>query len=66
MSDKELVYRCFKCDSQKEYTDKSSSPICCGEAMKAEKLPQCTTAPHAEMARNYDEDAPCNDDTANK
>jgi hypothetical protein len=28
-----------------------------------EPLPFCTTQPHPEMARNYDEDLPCNDGT---
>jgi hypothetical protein len=31
-----------------------------------EPLPSCTTQPHPEMARNYDEDLPCDDGTLPK
>ena len=39
-------------------------PLCCTKEM--EPLAFCTTAPHPEMARNYDEDLPCDDGTAAK
>jgi hypothetical protein len=31
-----------------------------------DQLPFCTAAPHPEMARNYDEDLPCDDGTLPK
>jgi hypothetical protein len=31
-----------------------------------EALPYCTTAPNPEMARNYDEDEPCDNGTLSK
>ncbi len=55
------VYRCSACNAQKEYKENESVPICCDKPMIVQTLPQCTTTTHPEMARNYDEDQPCDD-----
>ncbi len=61
MSEIQHVYRCFKCSLLKDYKEGEPVPICCDQPMVVETLPQCTSAPHAEMARNNDEDLPCDD-----
>jgi hypothetical protein len=61
MSEIEHVYRCFSCSAIKEYKEGEAVPICCDKPMVLEKLPQCTTAPNPEMARNSDPDEPCDD-----
>jgi hypothetical protein len=61
MSETKYIYRCFKCFSTIEYREGESAPICCDMAMKREPLPQCTSAPNPEMARNTDSDEPCDD-----
>jgi hypothetical protein len=57
----QYIYRCTKCDVQKEYVAGEPAPTCCDEPMVVEELPVCTSAPHPEMARNTDEDLPCED-----
>ncbi|HOD14154.1 MAG TPA: hypothetical protein PK307_09475 [Spirochaetota bacterium] len=61
MSEKQYIYRCFTCSSTKEYREGENAPICCDMAMTRESLPQCTSASHPEMARNADNDEPCDD-----
>jgi len=57
----EKTYVCTVCKKQETVKDGDPVPFCCGKTM--EPLPFCTTAPHPEMARNYDEDEPCDDGT---
>ena len=59
MSD--VTYHCSVC--QREVTVKKGEavPVCCGREMGP--LPFCTTAPHPEMARNYDAEEPCDPGT---
>lgn len=52
-----VKYSCSICKKEISVPKGEAVPICCGREM--EPLPFCTTAPHAEMARNYDEDEPC-------
>ena len=61
MLKEQLIYRCIKCDTTAEYREGEEAPVCCDEKMVAEPLPQCTSASHPEMARNYYDDEPCND-----
>jgi hypothetical protein len=61
MSEEQYIYRCHACDSRKEYKKGEPVPTCCDQPMVVEELPQCTSAPHSEMARNSDEDLPCED-----
>ncbi len=61
METKEIIYRCTLCNKTAEYTEGKKAPVCCGEEMIAEPLPHCTSTSHPEMARNSDEDEPCND-----
>ena len=37
--------------------------ICKKYGKEMEPLPFCTSAPHAEMSRNYDKDEPCDPGT---
>lgn len=59
MSD--VIYTCSKCHKEVTVAEGQAVPICCG--LEMEPLPFCTTAPHPEMARNYDEDEPCDPGT---
>lgn len=59
MSD--IVYTCSVCGKQSPVKTGEPIPLCCNKEMEA--LPFCTQQPHPEMARNYDEDLPCNDGT---
>lgn len=61
MDEPEYVYRCMNCSKKKEYREGEAVPSCCDQPMLLEKLPQCTSAPHPEMARNTDSDEPCDD-----
>lgn len=60
----EIVYTCAVCGKKARAEKGKPVPLCCRREMDA--LPVCTTAPNPEMARNYDEDAPCDDGTAAK
>lgn len=55
----ERIYYCTVCERRETVKDGDPVPFCCGRDM--EPLPYCTAAPQSEMARNYDEDAPCAD-----
>ena len=55
-----MKYKCTSCGKTAEAEEGMSPPECCGKLM-ALKLDTCTSAPHAEMARNTDEDEPCDD-----
>ena len=59
MSD--VIYTCSVCGKQAKPKKGKPIPLCCKKEM--EPLPFCTTQPHPEMARNYDEDLPCDDGT---
>jgi hypothetical protein len=60
----EVVYTCSVCGKKSKVEKGKPIPLCCKKEM--EPLPFCTVAPHAEMARNYDEDLPCDDGTEAK
>jgi len=60
----EVVYRCSVCGKEIKAEKRKPVPLCCTKEM--EPLPFCTSAPDPEMARNYDEDLPCDDGTAAK
>jgi hypothetical protein len=57
----ERIYYCTVCERQETVKDGDPIPFCCGRDM--EPLPSCTLAPNPEMARNYNEDSPCDDGT---
>ena len=59
-----VTYICRTCRKEVVASEGEPIPICCQKEM--EPLPFCTTAPHAEMARNYDADEPCDDGTIPK
>ena len=59
-----MIYACSVCGKQIEVEKGQPIPLCCKKEM--EPLPFCTTQPHPEMARNYDEDLPCDDGTLAK
>ena len=54
-------YYCTTCKREVTVKEGKKVPICCGKEM--EPLPFCTSAPHAEMSRNYDKDEPCDPGT---
>jgi hypothetical protein len=56
-----LTYECGECHTQITLKKGEPIPVCCKKEM--EPLPFCTKAPDPEMARNYEEDEPCNDGT---
>ncbi|HOW84964.1 MAG TPA: hypothetical protein P5119_06370 [Candidatus Aminicenantes bacterium] len=56
-----LVYACAVCGHRVTVGKGEPIPLCCRKEM--EPLPFCTTAPHPEMARNADEDEPCDNGT---
>jgi hypothetical protein len=56
-----ITYTCSVCGKQATAEKGKPIPLCCNKEM--EPLPFCTTQPHPEMARNYDEDLPCDDGT---
>ncbi len=60
----EVTYICSVCGKQVKAKTGKPIPLCCRKEM--EPLPFCTTQPHPEMARNYDEDLPCDDGTLAK
>lgn len=60
------IYRCTHCQRTAEYKAGAAAPVCCDEKMRAEPLPSCTSAPHPEMARNADDDEPCDDGRGGK
>jgi hypothetical protein len=62
MSD--IIYTCAVCGKRVTSTKGKPIPLCCKKEM--EPLPFCTSQPHPEMARNYDEDLPCDDGTLAK
>jgi len=66
MTEEKKSYYCEECEGTVEATAGGEVPECCGRPMKAGPLPPCTTAPHPEMARNYDEDEPCDDGRAHR
>lgn len=59
-----VVYACSVCGKQVTVATGKPVPLCCRKEM--DPLPVCTSAPNPEMARNYDEDEPCNDGTLAK
>ena len=56
-----VTYHCTLCNKEATIEQGEPVPVCCGREM--EPLPFCTTAPHAEMARNYEADEPCDPGT---
>ena len=56
-----VTYQCTLCKKEITINQGEKIPTCCGREM--EPLPFCTTAPQAEMARNYDADEPCDPGT---
>lgn len=60
----EIVYTCSVCGKTAKAEKGKPVPLCCRREM--DPLPFCTTAPHPEMARNYDEDLPCDNGTLAK
>jgi hypothetical protein len=60
----EVVYTCSVCGKAAKVKKGEPVPLCCKKEM--EPLPFCTTAPNAEMARNDNEDLPCDDGTQAK
>lgn len=57
----EQTYACRVCDRHVTIKEGEPAPMCCEREM--DKLPLCTTVPHPEMIRNYDEEEPCADGT---
>ena len=53
------TYECEVC--HKKIDSFEDAPMCCGKKMTAD-LDPCTSAPHAEMARNENKDEPCKED----
>ena len=63
----EIRYKCPECDKQVTVKEGQPVPLCCGKPMEPMgPLPFCRVMPDPEQARNYDEDAPCDDGTAPK
>ncbi len=60
----DVTYKCAACSREVAVAKTQPAPRCCGQEMKQEPLPFCTTAPNPEMARNYEADEPCDDGTA--
>ncbi|HPW17239.1 MAG TPA: hypothetical protein PLP83_02530 [Candidatus Aminicenantes bacterium] len=60
----EVVYICSVCGKRAKAKKGAPVPLCCHKEMGP--LPYCTEQPHPEMARNYDEDLPCDDGTVPK
>lgn len=56
-----VTYTCSVCG--KQVTVKKGDPIPLCHKKEMEPLPFCMTQPQSEMARNYDEDLPCDDGT---
>jgi hypothetical protein len=56
-----VTYHCSVCNKEVTIVAGEPIPMCCGQEM--EPLPFCTTAPNAEMARNYEADEPCDPGT---
>lgn len=56
-----VTYTCPVCGKQLTVEAAAAIPVC--HERKMERLPVCRTAPNPEMARNYDEDEPCDDGT---
>jgi hypothetical protein len=63
MEENIFIYRCHVCNKTLEVSEKKEGSICCEQEMILEPLPVCTTADHPEMARNTNEDLPCDDST---
>ncbi len=63
MSD-EVSYTCSVCGQKAKVKKGKPIPLCCQKEMGP--LESCTVPPHPEMARNYDEDLPCDDGTIPK
>ncbi|TAL37128.1 MAG: hypothetical protein EPN93_06810 [Spirochaetes bacterium] len=61
MEETHYVYRCRNCDKTVEAVEGSEAPTCCEKQMVMEPLEQCTSAEHPEMARNADDNEPCDD-----
>ncbi len=59
MAKKKTTYSCIECERSLLVGEEEEVPDCCGAKMKP--LSQCTTADHAEMARNEDESDACDD-----
>lgn len=56
-----ITYACSVCGRTAEVEKGQPIPLCCNKEMGP--LPVCTVPPHPEMARNYNEDLPCDDGT---
>lgn len=56
-----ITYKCSECGREVKVESDRAVPVCCKKEM--EPLPFCMTQPQPEMARNYDEDLPCDDGT---
>jgi hypothetical protein len=56
-----VTYKCSVCGKEVKVEQGDPVPIHCNKEMGP--LPYCTEAPNPEMARNYDEDLPCDDGT---
>lgn len=59
-----MTYTCFVCGKEVDVEKGKPAPLCCNKEMGP--LPFCTKVPNAEMARNNDEDLPCDDGTRAK
>ena len=59
-----VTYTCSVCGHQVKVEKDQPIPMCCGKAM--DPMPYCTSAPNPEMARNYDDDEPCDNGTLGK
>ena len=57
----EVTYVCEVCRKETKIPEGKPTPLCC--ARKMEPLPFCTSVPNPEMARNYQDDQPCDDGT---
>lgn len=62
---KYYTYKCNECSKMSRIVDGDPIPFCCGKQMEKVDLDQCTKAPHPEMARNDDNDEPCDDNRSN-
>jgi DNA-directed RNA polymerase subunit RPC12/RpoP len=58
MDEDRKTYHCSECDRNIAIDQKDEIPVCCNRKMHA--LVACT-AVHPEMARNTEDDEPCDD-----
>ncbi len=60
MTKDKYTFKCSQCGKTIEAFE-DEKPECCGKQMEIDLLSQCTSADHPEMARNVNDDEPCDD-----